>query len=58
MWDKIIKILVNRKWKRERFYAWSWGIDENVDIHIITAESYQDRHRFGVRDWEQFESEE
>lgn len=52
MRDKIIKILVNRKWKRERFLAWSWGIDENVDVHIITEESYQDRHRFGVRDEE------
>ena len=52
MWDKIIKILVNRKWKRERFLAWSWGIDENVDVHIITEESYQDRHRFGVHDEE------
>lgn len=58
MRDKIIKILVNRKWKRERFLAWSWGIDENVDVHIITEESYQDRHRFGVRNWEQLESEE
>lgn len=58
MWDKIIKILVNRKWKRERFLAWSWGVNENVDIHIITQESYQDIHRFGVRDWEQVESEE
>jgi hypothetical protein len=58
MLDKIIKILVNRKWKRERFYSWTWGIDENVGIHIITEESYQDRHRFGLRDWEYCESEE
>lgn len=52
MWDKIIKILVNRKWKRERFLAWSWGFDENTNIHIITEEFFQDRHRFGVRDEE------
>ena len=38
------------KWRRERFLAWSWGIDENTDIHIITEESSQDRHRFGVRE--------
>jgi len=54
MLDKIIKLLVNRKWKRERFYSWTWGIDENVGIHIITEESYQDRHRFGLRDWEHY----
>ena len=55
MLDKIIKILVNRKWKRERFYSWTWGIDENVGIHIITEESYRDRHRFGLRDWEYYD---
>lgn len=50
MLEKIIKLLVNMKWRRERFLAWSWGIDENTDIHIITEESSQDRHRFGVRE--------
>ena len=50
MLDKLIKFFVNLKWKREHFYTFSWGIDENIDIHIMSEESYQDRHRFGLRE--------
>lgn len=50
MLNKLIKLLVNLKWKRERFLVWSWGIDENTDIHIISEEAYLDRHRFGVKE--------
>lgn len=47
---KLIKKLVNWKYKRDGFWAWSWGVDEHVDIHILTEESYLDRHRFGTRE--------
>lgn len=47
---KLIKKLVTWKYKRDGFYAWSWGVDEHVDIHILTEESYLDRHRFGTRE--------
>lgn len=50
MLEKIIKKLVNWKFKRDGFFAWVWSVDENVDIHIITEESYLDRHRFGTRE--------
>lgn len=43
--DKIIKILINYKYKREPFMAWSWGIDEIHEINILTAEYYQDHYR-------------
>ena len=49
MIEKIIKKLVNWKYKRDGFWTWSWGVDEHVDIHIISEESYFDRHRFGTR---------
>lgn len=52
MIDRIIKALVNWKYKKEKFLCWSWGIDENTDIHIISEESYLDRHRYGVKNWE------
>ena len=45
--DRLIKLLVNYRYKKDPFYAWSWGIDEHTDIHIISEESYFDRHRFG-----------
>ena len=48
MIDRLIKFLVTWKWKKDRFYAWSWGVDEYTDIHIITEESYSDRHRYGT----------
>lgn len=50
MIEKIIKKLVNWKYKRDGFFAWVWSVDEHVDIHIITEESYLDRHRFGTRE--------
>ena len=45
-----IKRLVTLYWKLTRFNTYSWGIDENVDIHIISEESYVDRYRYGVRE--------
>ena len=48
--DKIIKILINYKYKREPFSAWSWGIDEIHEINILTAEYYQVHYRYGTRE--------
>jgi hypothetical protein len=45
----IIKKLVTLYWKKTHFYNYSWGVDENVDLHIFSEETYLDRHRFGVR---------
>lgn len=49
MIDWLIKLLVNYKYKKEPFSVWSWGVDENTDINIITAEYYQDQYRYGTR---------
>ena len=46
----IIKKLITMMWKRERFLVYSWGVDEHVDINVITEESYLDKHRFGLRE--------
>ena len=46
----IIKKLVNLHYKRAPFLVWSWGIDENTDIHIVSEEAYPDRHRYGLRE--------
>ena len=54
MLDKLIKILVNLKYKRDGFYTFSWGIDENTHMHIMSEESYLDKHRFGLKE-EMFE---
>ena len=48
--DKLIKLLVNYKYKKYPFLAWSWVLDENTDINIISEEYYDDRHRYGVRE--------
>ena len=50
MIDRLIKFLVTLKWKKERFFTYSWGVDDHTDIHILTEESYNDRHRFGTRE--------
>lgn len=57
--DKIIKILINIKYKREPFMAWSWGIDDTHEINILSAEYYNDHYRYGVREeWYNAESED
>lgn len=57
--DKIIKILINFKYKREPFMAWCWAIDEVHEINILTAEYYQDYYRYGTREeYYKAESEE
>ena len=46
--DKLIEVLINLKYKREPFMAWSWGIDDITDINIISAEYYNDYYRYGI----------
>lgn len=56
--DKIIKILINYRYKKEPFMVWSWGIDEVHEINILSAEYYLDHYRFGIREkWYKPESE-
>lgn len=54
--DKMIKILINFKYKREPFMAWSWGIDDIHEINILSAEYYKDHYRYGTRE-EYFQAE-
>lgn len=57
--DKIIKILINFKYKMKPFMAWSWGIDDVHEISIISAEYYNDHYRHGVTEkYYKAESEE
>jgi hypothetical protein len=56
--DKIIKILVTYRYKKEPFMAWSWEIDDIHEINIISAEYYNDHYRYGTREeWYKQESE-
>lgn len=45
----LIKKLVNYKYKKDPFLAWSWPIDDYTDINIISEGSYMDHHRFGTK---------
>ena len=57
--DKIIKILIEYRYKKEPFMTWSWGIDEIHEINILTAEYYQYHYRYGTREeWYTAESED
>ena len=46
----IIRKLVTFYWQRYPFMTYSWGVDDYVDLHIISEESYKNRHRFGTRE--------
>ena len=57
--DWMIKLLVNYKYKKNPFMTWTWGIDEHIDIVILSAEYYDDYYRYGVRTkYYELESEE
>lgn len=45
----LIKKLVTFYYRKYPFYAWSWGVDENVDLHVISEESTLKSHRYGTR---------
>lgn len=47
--DKIIKILIEYKYKKKPFMVWSWFIDDVHEINILTAEYHQDYYRYGTR---------
>jgi hypothetical protein len=56
--DKLIKLLVNYKYKKEPFMSWSWGLDNHHDIDIISVEYWEDHSRYGTREtWYKVESE-
>ncbi len=45
----LIKKLVNYKYKKDHFLAWSWSIDYHTDMNIISEESYLGYRRFGTK---------
>jgi hypothetical protein len=55
--DKIIKLLVNYKYKKVPFMAWCWGIDDTHEINILSAEYYSDHYRYGTKEYYKAESE-
>ena len=57
--DKIIKILIEYRYKKKPFMAWCWSVDEIHEINILTAEYYQDHCRYGTREeWFKAESKD
>lgn len=46
----LTKRSVTALYKRTRFLIFSWGLDENTDLYLISEESYHDRHRFGLHE--------
>lgn len=45
----IIRKSVTLYWKKTHFHAYSWGVNEYVDLHVISEESMDYGHRFGTR---------
>lgn len=46
----LAKKSVTALYKRTHFWTFSWGLDENTDLYLMSEESYHDYHRFGVRE--------
>ena len=46
----VIKKMVTWYYKRTRFLAFSWGIDENTDISILSEEYSLDGYRIGTKE--------
>ena len=44
----LAKKSVTALYKRTSFWTFSWGLDENTDLHLFSEELYLDRHRFGT----------
>lgn len=44
----LAKKSVTALYKRTHFWTFSWGLDENTDLYLMSEESYHDYHRFGV----------
>lgn len=47
--DWLIKKLVNFKYKKDPFLAWSWSVDSHTDMNIISEEFHMDHYRFGTK---------
>ena len=45
----LAKKSVTALYKRTHFWVFSWGLDENTDLYLMSEESYPDYHRFGMR---------
>ena len=46
----IIRKLVTFYYRKYPFYTCSWGVNDNLDLMIISEESYPDYHRYGLRE--------
>ena len=46
----LIRKLVTFYYRVHPFYTYSWGVDENLDLIILSEESYLDYHRYGLRE--------
>lgn len=49
----LAKKSVTALYKRTHFWVFSWGLDENTDLYLMSEESYHDYHRFGVSEEKQ-----
>lgn len=47
---KTIKAAATLLYKRTGFMTYSWGINEYVDVYLISEESREGYHRFGTRE--------
>ena len=45
-----IRKLVTYYYKHYPFYVYSWGLDDNTDLYVMSEESYHDKHRFGLKE--------
>ena len=52
--DKVLKWcirkLVTFYYSKYPFMTYSWGVDEHLDLHIMSEESYMEYHRFGLKE--------
>lgn len=46
----LAKKSVTALYKRTHFWVFSWGLDENTDLYLMSEKSYHGYHRFGVRE--------
>lgn len=46
----LAKKSVTALYRRTYFWVFSWGLDENTDLYLMSEVSYHGYHRFGVRE--------
>ena len=44
----LAKKSVTALYRQTQFWTFSWGLDDNTDLYLMSEESYPDYHRFGV----------